>query len=353
MTEAEKAQLAIGADRTGPGRGGRNSSGCGFTKGRTAGDLESRRRGLGDLIGRIARRRGERPDVAAGAARRAHRASCTAELPVDRAAIAQEIVRIVGRSDISEEVTRFRGAPGPLDALTDADEPCGRKLDFLLQEMNREINTIGSKADGPACPSSWYGEGRAREDAGAGPECRVSGARAALHRVGAVGHGQDDARRAAGADGAESAPVAVVHLAPGAGRRAATAWTIISSAASASTTMIDGAGVPRVGGRVRELLRHVGRRTPRQRWPAGQDLVLVIDVQGARQVRARGVDAVGIFVLPAVVRGARKRLRRTKQGHRTSRFGAASPSRAARSTPSPTMTTSSSTTSWRRPSCSG
>ena len=33
-------------------------------------------------------------------------------------------------------------------ALADAREPCGRKLDFLLQEMNREVNTIGSKADG-------------------------------------------------------------------------------------------------------------------------------------------------------------------------------------------------------------
>ena len=31
---------------------------------------------------------------------------------------------------------------------TDGPEPCGRKLDFLLQEMNREVNTIGSKADG-------------------------------------------------------------------------------------------------------------------------------------------------------------------------------------------------------------
>jgi uncharacterized protein (TIGR00255 family) len=29
-------------------------------------------------------------------------------------------------------------------------EPCGRKLDFLLQEMNREVNTTGSKAEGPA-----------------------------------------------------------------------------------------------------------------------------------------------------------------------------------------------------------
>jgi uncharacterized protein (TIGR00255 family) len=32
--------------------------------------------------------------------------------------------------------------------LADSAEPCGRKLDFLLQEMNREVNTMGSKADG-------------------------------------------------------------------------------------------------------------------------------------------------------------------------------------------------------------
>jgi uncharacterized protein (TIGR00255 family) len=70
------------------------------------------------------------------------------ELPVDSAMIAQEIVRAAARSDISEEVTRFRAHLAHWRALTDTDEPCGRKLDFLLQEMNREINTIGSKADG-------------------------------------------------------------------------------------------------------------------------------------------------------------------------------------------------------------
>ena len=70
------------------------------------------------------------------------------ELPIDHAMIAQEIVRAVARSDISEEVTRFRAHLAHWRALTDTDEPCGRKLDFLLQEMNREINTIGSKADG-------------------------------------------------------------------------------------------------------------------------------------------------------------------------------------------------------------
>ena len=70
------------------------------------------------------------------------------ELPVDQAMIAQEIVRAAARSDISEEVTRFRAHLSHWEALQSAAEPCGRKLDFLLQEMNREINTIGSKADG-------------------------------------------------------------------------------------------------------------------------------------------------------------------------------------------------------------
>lgn len=70
------------------------------------------------------------------------------DLPVDEAMIAQEIVRTVQRSDISEEVTRFRAHLAHWDALTEGPEPCGRKLDFLLQEMNREVNTIGSKADG-------------------------------------------------------------------------------------------------------------------------------------------------------------------------------------------------------------
>ena len=70
------------------------------------------------------------------------------QLPVDQAMVAQEIVRVAGRSDISEEVTRFRAHVAHWNALSDGDEPCGRKLDFLLQEMNREVNTIGSKSEG-------------------------------------------------------------------------------------------------------------------------------------------------------------------------------------------------------------
>ena len=70
------------------------------------------------------------------------------QLPVDEALIAQEIVRTAARSDISEEVTRFRAHLAHWEALVDGDEPCGRKLEFLLQEMNREVNTFGAKADG-------------------------------------------------------------------------------------------------------------------------------------------------------------------------------------------------------------
>ncbi len=71
-----------------------------------------------------------------------------AAVPVDHALVAQEVVRVAQRSDISEEVTRFQGHLAHWDDLTGGAEPCGRKLDFLLQEMNREVNTIGSKADG-------------------------------------------------------------------------------------------------------------------------------------------------------------------------------------------------------------
>ena len=69
-------------------------------------------------------------------------------LTLDAAAVAQEVVRFVARSDISEELVRFRAHLVHWNDLTGGPEPCGRKLDFLLQEMNREVNTIGSKSEG-------------------------------------------------------------------------------------------------------------------------------------------------------------------------------------------------------------
>ncbi len=110
-------------------------------------DLDARKEFLASLIERLAAAADEgRSSLQARLQERVDEISH--DLPVDEAMIAQEIVRTVQRSDISEEVTRFRAHLAHWDALTDADEPCGRKLDFLLQEMNREVNTIGSKADG-------------------------------------------------------------------------------------------------------------------------------------------------------------------------------------------------------------
>jgi uncharacterized protein (TIGR00255 family) len=80
-----------------------------------------------------------------------------ADLSIDPGAVAQEVVRFAARSDISEEVVRFRAHVQQWTTLSDGPEPCGRKLDFLLQEMNREVNTIGSKADGLGIPETIVG----------------------------------------------------------------------------------------------------------------------------------------------------------------------------------------------------
>lgn len=75
-------------------------------------------------------------------------AALPADVAADPPSLAQEIVRFVARSDVDEEVVRMRGHVEHWRALAAGPEPCGRKLDFLVQEMNREINTIGSKVEG-------------------------------------------------------------------------------------------------------------------------------------------------------------------------------------------------------------
>lgn len=68
------------------------------------------------------------------------------EIPLDQGRIEQEIAVFADRSDVTEELTRLSSHCQQFEALVRADEPCGRRLDFLLQEMVREVNTIGSKA---------------------------------------------------------------------------------------------------------------------------------------------------------------------------------------------------------------
>jgi uncharacterized protein (TIGR00255 family) len=59
----------------------------------------------------------------------------------------KEVVYFADRSDISEELTRLQSHFQQFDDCVKSREPVGRTLDFLAQEMNREVNTIGSKAN--------------------------------------------------------------------------------------------------------------------------------------------------------------------------------------------------------------
>ena len=67
---------------------------------------------------------------------------------VDPQRLAQEVAMLVDRSDISEEIERLKIHAGQLTALLTGGGEVGKKLDFLLQEMNREANTILSKTTG-------------------------------------------------------------------------------------------------------------------------------------------------------------------------------------------------------------
>lgn len=66
---------------------------------------------------------------------------------VDQDRILKEVVFFADRSDVSEELTRLDGHFGQFDTVVQQSEPIGRTLDFLAQEINREVNTLGAKAN--------------------------------------------------------------------------------------------------------------------------------------------------------------------------------------------------------------
>lgn len=81
-------------------------------------------------------------------ARRAELEAKVAELvgsAVEPSTIAMETARLVERTDVAEEIARFRSHLELWNGTVAAAGPCGKKLDFIVQEMNREVNTIGSK----------------------------------------------------------------------------------------------------------------------------------------------------------------------------------------------------------------
>lgn len=65
---------------------------------------------------------------------------------VDTARLEQEVVLFAQRADVAEEIDRLRAHCAEVERLLKQDQPVGRRLDFLMQELNREANTLGSKA---------------------------------------------------------------------------------------------------------------------------------------------------------------------------------------------------------------
>jgi len=70
-----------------------------------------------------------------------------AGVPVDESRLAQEIVLLAQKSDITEELARLRSHINQFHSFLNSGDTIGRKLDFLMQEMYRETNTIASKVD--------------------------------------------------------------------------------------------------------------------------------------------------------------------------------------------------------------
>jgi len=64
----------------------------------------------------------------------------------DEDRLLQEVAMYSDKVDVTEEVVRFESHLNQLHGMLESDGEVGRKLDFLIQEMNREANTIGSKA---------------------------------------------------------------------------------------------------------------------------------------------------------------------------------------------------------------
>jgi uncharacterized protein (TIGR00255 family) len=68
------------------------------------------------------------------------------KLDVDQSRVEQEIVFLAQKIDVDEELDRLNAHVKEVKTTIKKGGPCGRRLDFLMQELNREANTLGSKS---------------------------------------------------------------------------------------------------------------------------------------------------------------------------------------------------------------
>ena len=87
-------------------------------------------------------------------------------LEMDPVRLSQEVALLADKSDITEEIVRFESHIDQMEKLLQSPEAIGRKLDFLLQEMGREVNTLGSKSNDIAIGQDVMGQEREAEGLG-------------------------------------------------------------------------------------------------------------------------------------------------------------------------------------------
>ena len=107
-------------------------------------DLFHRGQVIAAALGTVEKRAPE--TVSEYQARLRERIAALVEAPLDENRLAAEVAIMADRSDISEEIARLKSHIAQLGELLGSEEPVGRKLDFLVQEFNREVNTISSKS---------------------------------------------------------------------------------------------------------------------------------------------------------------------------------------------------------------
>ena len=110
-------------------------------------DISSRMKSIRELNEQLARHRDDvRAELLASYQQRVQEIASLAGTDVAQDRIAQEVVIMVEKGDIAEELTRLAHHIDQLEKAIGGKEPAGKKLDFLSQEMLREINTMGSKS---------------------------------------------------------------------------------------------------------------------------------------------------------------------------------------------------------------
>jgi uncharacterized protein (TIGR00255 family) len=98
------------------------------------------------MSGLVVRAREMLPDIRAALRTRLQSRLAELDVPADPGRVEQELVLQLQKVDVDEEMDRLQNHIEEVRRVLERSEPVGRRLDFLMQELNREANTLGSKS---------------------------------------------------------------------------------------------------------------------------------------------------------------------------------------------------------------